>query len=99
MQYRAGDKVRVRADLDMEERYGFFVPVEEMIRFAGQVVTIRDLLGGLGCGDAYRIEEQAEDSDYDQWWTDEMFSALVVEAEPLPQQPAQDTAWDWETLF
>jgi hypothetical protein len=61
MKYKVGDKVRVRKDLKVGERYGVYFN-EDMAKFIGEEVTI-DHAGPIG----YRIKEE-------RWnWTDEMF--------------------------
>jgi hypothetical protein len=76
MKHKIGDKVRVRDDLELGERYSMsnhnfsdFV-TSEMIMFKGKEVTILD---DNFCG-KYRIKE-----DNGKWrWTDEMFSGLAA---------------------
>lgn len=78
MLYQPGDRVIVREDLENGEQYCMSDDkgcaaraVAAMIRFAGQVVTIRGFFLGR-----YQIEEAPE------WvWTDEMFVGLEEEPE------------------
>ena len=64
MKYKVGDKVRVREDLNINERYGLLYATDEMIK--KKTVTIAYVYDGY-----YGIEEDAF------IWTDEMFEGLV----------------------
>lgn len=73
--YNVGDKVKVKADLIEDARYGMDnneykdIVVDSMMRFAGQVVTIAEIIYTDELGERYNIIEDA-----DEWnWTDEMF--------------------------
>lgn len=82
--YKVGDKVRVRSDLKME-RYTMEdgittdLVVVGMMRFAGQVVTIKSVYR------KYRIEE------YDCNWTDEMFEGLALPESECDNSVKDDT--------
>lgn len=76
--YKVGDKVRVRSDLTNGKRYYMEnsergdIATNDMVSFAGKVVTIKDasMFG-------YHLEE-------DTWhWTDEMFEGFAEET-PIP---------------
>lgn len=70
MKYKVGDKVRVREDLIVGEKYGNDVFTSTMVSFKGKVVTINKVIGLK-----YEIEEDGK-----TWnWTDEMFSGKVSE--------------------
>lgn len=84
MKYNAGDKVRVIAGLETDLLIGGYVITPEMAALRGQVVTI-DRIGYSSYGLA---EMPRSDFDY-EWWTDEMFDGLVIDAEPeKPEGPA-----------
>lgn len=71
MNFKVGDKVRVRRDLDTSKDYGADRAVSEMVAMAGQVVTI-----GTVDTNTYTIEE-----DQTKWgWTDEMFYKTKVKS-------------------
>lgn len=66
MEYKVGDKVRIRKDLKNSEVYGGTCPSKSMIGMSGQLVTIARIHPSQR---AYNIVE-------DGWifyWTDEMF--------------------------
>ncbi|MGN0655230.1 MAG: hypothetical protein ACI4KR_00410 [Ruminiclostridium sp.] len=78
MLYKAGDKVLVKPDLNLEDEYymsdksEYDYVSEEMLEYAGKVVTISEAYDF-----GYHIEELADDDD-DEWiWTDEMFAGLA----------------------
>lgn len=64
MKYKVGDKVRVREDLSIDERYGLLYAIDEMIK--KKTVTIAYVYDGY-----YGIKEDVF------MWTDEMFEGLV----------------------
>ena len=64
MKYKVGDKVRVREDLNIDERYGLLYAIDEMIK--KKTVTIAYVYDGY-----YGIKEDI------LMWTDEMFEGLV----------------------
>lgn len=64
MKYKVGDKVRVREDLNINEKYGFLYAIDEMIK--KKIVTIAYVYDGY-----YGIKEDVF------MWTDEMFEGLV----------------------
>ena len=66
MKYKVGDKVRVREDLNINEKYGFLYAIDEMIK--KKIVTIAYVYDGY-----YGIKEDVF------MWTDEMFEGLVEE--------------------
>ena len=71
--YKVGDVVLVRDDLVLRRSYrmsdnrSYDLVVEDMMEFAGQAVTIRDVYG------KYKIEGSTKN------WTDEMFVGLASE--------------------
>ena len=95
MKYKIGDKVRVREDLEVGERYGKNLFVLAMDLFKGKIVTIQDIII-----DGYRIIE-----DHTQWcWSDEMFSGKVSQdfssEEPVLQNtfPKEESSSDIITI-
>ena len=66
MKYKVGDKVRVREDLSIDERYGLLYAIDEMIK--KKTVTIAYVYDGY-----YGIKEDVS------MWTDEMLEGLVEE--------------------
>ena len=63
MKYKVGDKVRVREDLNIDEKYGFLYVMDEMLK---KVVTIAYVYD-----DCYKVVED------DYMWTDGMLEGLV----------------------
>ena len=69
--YQVGDRVRVRCDLNQRQTYytankeDYNSATNDMVLFAGKVVTISDQIYGQ-----YRVKECAF------YWTDEMFEGL-----------------------
>ena len=66
MKYKVGDKVRVREDLNIDEKYGLLCAIDEMIK--KKTVTIAYVYDGY-----YGIKEDVF------MWTDEMFEGLAEE--------------------
>ena len=71
---KVGDKVVIRSDLKLYEKYAMkdkqdncHIAVSEMVSFGGKEVTIASV-----CEEHYRIEEDR----YSFCWTDEMFEDL-----------------------
>lgn len=64
MKYKVGDKVRVREDLNINEKYGFLYAIDGMIK--EKIVTIAYVYDGY-----YGIKEDVF------MWTDEMFEGSV----------------------
>lgn len=72
MRYKAGDKVRVRSDLQISRRYGSYTFAPGMDHYKGSVVTISKAHQNLYF---YCIEE-----DRGRWiWADEMFEPVEDE--------------------
>lgn len=70
MKYKAGDKVKVRENLEVNKRYGTEEFIEEMEEYKGKIVTI-DTVNE----DDYYIEE-----DKQSWsWTEEMLEDVEEE--------------------
>lgn len=64
MKYKVGDKVRVREDLNIDDKYGLLCAIGEMIK--KKTVTIAYVYDGY-----YKVVED------DYAWTDEMLEGLV----------------------
>lgn len=68
MKYKSGDKVVIRRDLKlgvcyyMEDRVTSDTVIEEMLRFAGKIVTIKEV---------FRKKYFLKENNWN--WTDEMF--------------------------
>lgn len=65
MKYKVGDKVRVKKDLVVGKRYGYWAAAGKMVEKSGKIVTIRTV-----CGNFYRIYGDL------CAWTDEMFEPV-----------------------
>lgn len=68
MKYKVGDKVIIRKDLNVCEKYGGAVVTGDMVRYCGETVTIYEVHSNY-----YRIIEHAF------CWTDEMFEPVEEE--------------------
>ena len=68
MKYKVGETVRVRADLEINERYGVDTFIEEMGKFRGSLVCIQE----VHRGSKYKIKG----SDWN--WTEEMFEPVPL---------------------
>lgn len=68
MKYKAGDKVRVRSDLEKHKEYGGWYASEGMAKMRGEIVTIREVKSS-----SYELEEN------DFRWTDGMLEGLAEE--------------------
>lgn len=75
MKYKVGDKVRIRRDLMIFEKYGSQTFVKQMEKYKGMPATISEVFS-----DTYYIKEDKGENWY---WTDDMFEAkdeLTAEA-------------------
>ena len=75
MNYKVGDKVRVRKDLEVGKKYGECVTVERMENLKGKIVTIKKI-----CGTCYRIEEEHYS------WTDEMLEPVITNWDKVKEE-------------
>lgn len=66
MKYKIGDRVQVRSDLNVDEKYGEYYANESMLKCKGEILTIEDVYA-----DSYDVFEIGYS------WTDEMFESLV----------------------
>ena len=72
MKYKVGDKVRIRRDLEVEERYGDNSFTTIMEQFKGKLVTIIDVVCVID-KTFYNIKED----NMNFFWTDEMIECKV----------------------
>lgn len=70
MEYKIGDKVRIRKDLIVDEYYGKEHFMLEMAKFRGKIVTIKS---------SYYIGYQIKEDKTGWCWTDEMIECKVNE--------------------
>lgn len=69
MKYKVGDKLRIRRDLMIYERYGSQTFIEQMEKYKLMPVTISEVFSEF-----YHIKEDKGEN----WsWTDEMFEGLI----------------------
>lgn len=69
MKYKVGDKVRVKEDLVVGNRYGTQAFIEDMKKYSGKTMTI-----SRASSNTYYFKE-----DKDEWfWTDEMIEGKVL---------------------
>jgi sulfur relay (sulfurtransferase) DsrC/TusE family protein len=87
MKYKEGDRVKIRADLEVDKQYGSRAFTQYMAKWRGQVVTI------LACvGNCYWLK----DGEY--WnWTDEMIEGLALEDDAV-NHPAHYTDGQIEVI-
>lgn len=71
MNYKVGDKVKVRKDLVVDKNYGGYDFVSNMEEFEGKIVTIESV-----DGDHYHIEE--DKFEFKFGWVDEMFEPVIT---------------------
>lgn len=85
--FKVGDKVRVREWDDMVEKYGvkydtIQVPwlfTEDMRKYCGCVVTIKEVVEKPDCRSYYYIEEDNKKHPFDNWkFSEEMLESKVV---------------------
>ena len=67
--FKVGDKVKVRKDLIVEQKYGNQTFVDDMKNLCGKTVTIESV---IDYANYYGIKEDG------YWWTDEMFESNEV---------------------
>lgn len=77
MKYKAGDRVKIRDDLQTNVQYGTHYFIPEMKEYEGEIVTITKVIGN-SC---------LIDKDGEKWcWTDEMFEpAKLTKADLQPR--------------
>ena len=88
--YKIGDKVIVREDLIVGEKYGKDVFTSAMISFKGKVVTISKVIG-------FKYEIKEDDKTWN--WTDEMFSGKVSEDFSPEESESQNTISEGEKSY
>ena len=77
MKYKVGDKVRVREDLVVDEKYGDLHLTKSMERFKGQIVTIEEVRE-----EDITIYNLKED-DNKFWWSTEMLEPIEKERKEM----------------
>lgn len=83
MEYKVGDKVKVREDLVVGKEYGEYCFDEDMVQYKGATVTIERVITEEW---AYFIKEDERLF----WWTDEMFEPLENENSPDETNVSED---------
>lgn len=72
MKFKIGDKVRVRKDLKVGNEFDIYV-TDEMVEYAGKIVTISNCWKDLSRKDRYEIKENAFYA-----WSNDMFEGLTI---------------------
>ena len=73
MKFKVGDKVRVREDLVVDEKYGDLHLTKSMERFKGQIVTIEEVR------EEDRTRYNLKEDDNKFWWSTEMLEPIEKE--------------------
>ena len=73
MRFKVGDKVRVREDLVVDEKYGDLHLTKCMERFKGQIVTIEEVR------EEDRTRYNLKEDDNKFWWSTEMLEPIERE--------------------
>ena len=74
MEFKAGDKIKIREDLSLHADYGSQDVTQDMLSYKGKIVTIKS--------EAFREGEYFIEEDNSHWsWSEEMFSDLVATEE------------------
>lgn len=81
MKFKVGDKVKVRADLKVDEKYEGIYFVEDMEEFKGKIVTIRS----ANSEDEKTIYKIEEDIGYE--WVESMFELIKFTKKELLEMP------------
>lgn len=76
MKYKAGDRVKVRSDLEVDKKYGEDYFIDEMYEYKSKTLTISKV--GKCC---YNVKENHF------YWTDEMFESKDYTYEDLKKSP------------
>ncbi len=79
MKYKVGDKVRVRKDLIVGEKYGTQVFVDDMVELRGKIVTIKCVTYSF-----YRVEGGKNICPYN--WTDEMLEPVITNWDKVKEE-------------
>lgn len=88
MKYKVGDKVRIRTDLKVGERYDGVPIREEMIGLVGKTLTISNV-NDFGEGDISYYLNEDEDCYH---WTDSMFEDAMTNADRIRNMSDEELA-------
>lgn len=77
MKYKVGDKVRVRDDLVVDEKYGDLRLTKSMERFKGQIVTIEEVR------EEDRTRYNLKEDDDKFWWSTEMLEPIEEKSKKM----------------
>lgn len=89
MKYKVGDKVRIRRDLMIFEKYGSQTFVKQMEKYKGMPATTSEVFS-----DTYYIKEDKGENWY---WTDDMFEA--GQKDPFEFKPVDNDNSDLQTYI
>lgn len=88
MKYKVGDKVRIRKDLKVGERYNGVIVREEMIELVGKTLTISDV-HNFGEDD---IDYYLNEDENCYYWTDSMFEDAMTNADKIRNMSDEELA-------
>lgn len=88
MKYKVGDKVRIRKDLKVGERYDGVIVREEMIELVGKTLTISNV-NDFGEGDISYYLNEDEDCYH---WADSMFEDAMTNADKIRAMSDEELA-------
>lgn len=88
MKYKVGDKVRIRKDLKVGERYDGVIVREEMIELAGKTLTISNV-HNFGEDD---IDYYLNEDENCYYWTDSMFEDPITNADKIRNMSDEELA-------
>lgn len=88
MKYKVGDKVRIRKDLKVGERYDGVIVREEMIELVGKTLTISDV-HNFGEDD---IDYYLNEDENCYYWTDSMFEDAMTNADKIRNMSDEELA-------
>lgn len=88
MKYKVGDKVRIRKDLKVGEKYDGVIVREEMIELVGKTLTISNV-NDFGEGDINYYLNEDEDCYY---WTDPMFEDEMTNTDRIRNMSDEELA-------
>ena len=77
MRFKVGDKVRVREDLVVDEKYGDLHLTKSMERFKGQIVTIEEVR------EEDRTRYNLKEDNDKFWWSTEMLEPIEKERKEM----------------
>ncbi|WP_051586438.1 DUF3310 domain-containing protein [Selenomonas sp. AE3005] len=80
MKYKAGDKVRIRKDIKLDEDYNGIIVTMSMLRHVGEVCTIQ----GTGCDGCYYFKENI------YAWAEDMIEGLANDAPDITKLTIAD---------